>query len=85
MVGMSEQVDNTTRRGLRWYSFSLRTLMIVVLLVGVVLAPVVWKWHRYQKQKAVVDWIHSSRGSDQESVSSDRNLVRADVNLVVVD
>ena len=56
---MSEQPDKPRRK--RWrFRFSLRTLMIAVLLISVMLAPVVWKWHRYQKQKAVVDWIESS-------------------------
>ncbi len=60
MRGMSQQVDKAKGGGRRWFSFRLRTLLLFVLLVGVVLAPVAWKWHRHERQQAVVDWIIES-------------------------
>ena len=41
----------------RWFHFRLRTLLIVVLLVGVILAPVARKRIEYNRQKAILDQL----------------------------
>ncbi|MDP7015376.1 MAG: leucine-rich repeat domain-containing protein [Pirellulaceae bacterium] len=75
----ADLIDSSSRQGEvmaappaksnRWFPrFSLRTLLLFTLVVGVAMG---WKLRRVKKQREIVAWIHENGGSVSYSIDAD--------------
>jgi len=53
--------DSTRKR--RWFAFRLRTLLIIVTLVGCVLLPFAVKLKKAREQRKIVEWVLRQGGT----------------------
>ena len=48
----------------RWLPrFSLRTLLLFMLVCGIALIPLAWKLEQARKQREIVAWVHEMGGT----------------------
>ena len=59
-VSQDDDVTTTTKPKRRWLRFSLRTLLIFMLVVCVAVG---WKFERVRKQRVAVAWVQEMGGT----------------------